>query len=52
MDRNILLVLVVLALIFLYVFGEAMKAFDRAEKELQVGEAARRAEQKEETDAE
>ena len=51
MDRTIVLVLIVLVLVFLAVFGEAMKAFDRAEKELLAGEAARRAEREAEKDA-
>ena len=50
MDRTIVLVLLVLVLVFLAVFGEAMKAFDRAEKQLQAEEAARRAEREKTSD--
>lgn len=48
MDRTMLIVLIVVTLVFLAVFGEAMKAFDRAEKQLQAEEAARREEREKE----
>jgi hypothetical protein len=35
MDRNTLILLLIAALVLLAVFGEAMKAFERAERQLE-----------------